>query len=381
MSNTLIAADNVFGLLGALFALIAFAVYAEGSRIGKRLSAASVVIGIALLLSQFSVLPRTAPLYDAVWEYMVPLAIAIFLIKANLLSVVQEGGRVLLAFSIGMAGVVAGAVLGASLIDLGPHEAQFVGIFSATYTGGSLNFAAVAEATEFREASLLSAALAVDTIWGTAFIVVANLLGGWSLFQRFYAERDNSMLEAVETTTHKESDSSISLPGISIAIGLAAVVCAVSIAVAARLGLDSYAILFISVFMAVIATVFRKVLSRLRGENVLALLLMYLFFAIVGAGTDVGAMFKVVPELSAFVAIILSAHLLFLLIGGCVFRLSYGELIVGSLACITGPPVAAAIAILFGWRRLVAAGILTGVFGYLIGNFVGVGLHALLGGN
>ena len=55
-------------------------------------------------------------------------------------------------------------------------------------------------------------------------------------------------------------------------------------------------------------------------------------------------------------------------------------MVTASLACIAGPPIAAAIAILFKWRNLVAPGILTGILGYVLGNFAGVGLFTLLQG-
>ena len=129
-----------------------------------------------------------------------------------------------------------------------------------------------------------------------------------------------------------------------------------------------------------IATLGRKYVSQFRGEDLVAMIFMYLFFTIIGAGADINAMLSAAPSLFAIVLIIFAVHLLVLAAAGFIFKLNYAELAVASLACIAGPPIAAAIAILFKWRNLVAPGILTGVLGYVLGNFIGVGIFTLLGG-
>ena len=49
------------------------------------------------------------------------------------------------------------------------------------------------------------------------------------------------------------------------------------------------------------------------------------------------------------------------------------------IANIGGPPTAAALAISNGWSRLVAPGMLIGVYGYVVGNYFGVFLGNLIG--
>src|SRR3546814_2903670 len=114
------------------------------------------VIAIAIALSHFDIVPSSAPVDDSIWTYLVPLAIALFLLRADLFSIVVEGGRTLVAFLFGTVGVVVGAWLGARLLDLGPFGAEYAAVFGATYVGGSINFAAVAEAVGFRDPTALA---------------------------------------------------------------------------------------------------------------------------------------------------------------------------------------------------------------------------------
>src|SRR3546814_11920195 len=74
--------------------------------------------------------------------------------------------RTLVAFLFGTVGVVVGAWLGARLLDLGPFGAEYAAVFGATYVGGSINFAAAAEAVGFRDPTAL--AVGVDIQIGRA---------------------------------------------------------------------------------------------------------------------------------------------------------------------------------------------------------------------
>ncbi|MEQ8935944.1 MAG: DUF819 family protein [Amphiplicatus sp.] len=374
-----IGADNVFGLMAAFLSLAALAALLENTAIGRRLSGVVLVMLGALAASHFGVIPRSAPFYGAIWTYLVPLAIALFLLKADLVKVFSEGGRVLLGFFAGMVGATVGAILGAAFLDLGANEQKLAAVYSATYTGGSLNFVAVAEAVNFTDASDLAAALAIDNILGVGFIVVVNLAAGWTLFQRrFHWRAQSAFAEAPENAGESAPPS---VAGLLTALACAAVVVALSESVAAALGLERYALLFLTVLMTAAATIGRRFLGRLNGEELIAMILMYLFFAVIGAGADIDGMLASAPPLFIFVLTIFIVHLVFLLAAGALLKLNHAELVVASLACITGPPVAAAIAIMMNWRNLVAPGILTGILGYVLGNFIGIGVFTLLGGN
>ena len=381
MSDTIIAADDTLGLLAVLCVMCFFSALSERTQIGKRLSGPGVLLIVSIVAAQLQIIPRQSPLYGAIWTYMVPLAIALFLIKADLINVVREGGRTLLAFLIGMAGATAGTIVGALVLDLGPEEPRLAAVFSATYTGGSLNFAAVAQAVEFTNASLLSAALAIDNVLGSAYMVAVIVLAGWAPMKAYFGWREHEIFAQDDHADNsgEAEPGQFSLVDLAAGLALAAAVCAVSARVAGFLGQESFSILFTSAIMVAIATLARRYVARIRGEDVVAMMFMYLFFAMVGADVDIPAMLQASPGLFVIVLFIFAVHAVFMYVGGRLLKLNYGELVIASIACISGPPTAAAIAMLFNWRNLVIPGILTGVFGYVVGNFIGVGLYFLLG--
>jgi uncharacterized membrane protein len=108
------------------------------------------------------------------------------------------------------------------------------------------------------------------------------------------------------------------------------------------------------------------------------MLLMYLFFAAVGAGTDAITFISNALNLFFFGMIIILVHLLLVLVGARLLKIDLAEAIVASGAALVGPAPTAAIAISKGWKELVTPGIMCGIFGYVIATFIGVSVTAML---
>lgn len=371
--------ENAMGLLAALLTIITAAVWLETTWIGRRISAAALVLIGSLIASNVGFLPKTASLYDLVWTYLVPLSIALFLLKADLMRVIVEGGRVLTAFVLGAVGAALGAVFAGMMLDLGSDEAKYTAVFSATYTGGSLNFAAVSKMVDFTDATAIAGALTIDNVMGAGFIFLINVLAALRIVRRVFPWRADS-LKSENVDGSGDAKNEFSLLHLVWALAIAALAVTASMIIANYFGLHRFALLFLTILVTIAATIGRKWLSKIRGEEVIALLFMYLFFAVIGAGADISSMLNSAPQLFLMVISIFAVHLIFLVGAGYFLKLNYAELVVASLACIAGPPVAAAIAIAMNWRALIVPGILTGILGYAVGNFIGVGVFMLMGG-
>ena len=126
------------------------------------------------------------------------------------------------------------------------------------------------------------------------------------------------------------------------------------------------------------ANIFPRALQKLEGNFELGMLLMYLFFAAVGAGTDAISFLSNAVILLVYGMIIILVHLALVLLGARLLKIDLAEAIVASAAALVGPAVTAAIASSKGWKELVTPGIMCGIFGYVIGTFVGVSITAIL---
>lgn len=141
-------------------------------RHGIRLSGAVISILVTFSFSNLRVIPTLAPAYDAVWAYLVPLAIPFLLLRANLRRILKEAGPTLLAFIAGSVGTLLGTLLAVRVLPLGPHGYQLAGIFCATYIGGSMNYVGTAEALGLRKGDLLSAGIAADNLMMMIYFLI-----------------------------------------------------------------------------------------------------------------------------------------------------------------------------------------------------------------
>ena len=92
MSAPIISGDNAMLLFGLFAGTILCGVVMEKRGPLKGLPAPAFIFITAALATQVSILPREAGFYDLIWRYMVPLGIAIFLIRADLIEIVTRGG-------------------------------------------------------------------------------------------------------------------------------------------------------------------------------------------------------------------------------------------------------------------------------------------------
>ena len=375
----MLEAHNSFAMAAVVMAGAAFAFWAERQRWGRQASGPVWAILFGLALSNFGVIPASAPVFTMVSDILVPAAIPLLLFKANLGRIFSEAGPMLTAFFIGVAGATAGAILGYAVLPLGENEAQLAGVFTATYTGGSMNFVAVAKAVGFDDSSQYAAAMAADNLVGTPYLLVLVLIPAIAWVRRWFPSAIIAEAEKAGQAEHQDLDhGAINLLHMSGGLALSLLICALGYGVAELLGVGRYGILFITALAVALANLMPERLARLEGDFALGTFFMYLFFVTIGASAKLLALAGDALVLVPFAVIIVATHLVVLMAGTRLLKIDLAEALVASNACIMGPATAAAIAAGQGWRHLVTPGLLIGVLGYVIANFLGVAVTEFL---
>jgi uncharacterized membrane protein len=381
---SLIPADNNLAVMAALFMIAGAGFLMEKTRIGALLTGAVWAIFIAIIASNLKLIPSSAPAYDFVWTYFVPLLIPLFLMKADLKKIFFETTRMTMAFLLAAVGTVIGAVIAFSLIDIGAYpagvetgeisrQAAAAGTFTATYIGGSVNYAALLQSTGLGAAdpSFVSAATAIDNLYSGLFLALLAVIPGWNWVAKRFVARDHSQgeIEVVEETGKITAASlvySAAFALIVVALGDLLKDLITDNAEDAR----KWRFAIISIVALVPATLMPRTMAKMHGGYELGIGLSFVFFAMIAAGADIVTLIEQAPVLFMIIGIMLSVHAVVVFGLGSVLKLSLPELITASNAAILGATTAPALAAAKGWKDLVTPGVLVGVFGYAIGTII-----------
>lgn len=379
MDLPLIAADNMFGLIFIFLGLAAFGFWSERTRLGQWLSGVVLTILAGTLLANLRIVPFASPFHDMVWTYAVSLAIPLLLFHADIRKLISEAGMMIAAFAIAVAGTVAGVLAGFYLIDLGPDANRIVATLGASWIGGSMNFAAVSQALGLNEnGALIATMAATDAVVMVVFMAAILLMAGSRALLRFIPSK--IIAAGDDGIEHKEeAKPRLDMGALAMLLFLAAACAFGGRLIGEMLGMPGYSVLFITLIALALANLFPAYLAKLRGGFDLGMFFMYVFFGVIGAGADVVLMVQTALPIFFFVIVMAAVHLTVVLAGAKLFRIDLAEALIASNAVAVGPATAAAMAASQRWRLLVTPGVLLGVFGYAIANFIGVGLAGLLG--
>ena len=375
---SLIPADNVFALGAILFCVAWLAFLIDTRPIGKKTSGVIWALGVSMLLSNTGIIPFSSPTYDFVGGSLVPLAIPLLLLKGDLRRIFRESGGVMIFFCIASMATVAGAVIGFYIMDLGEIGPKVAGVYTGGWIGGAVNVLAISQAVEMTSQEF-SVALSASSVVSMSALMLLIAIPSIGLIKRMVPTQVDKSGQVLPIEPEQDETPTLQLTHISGALALSFIICALAQSIAQWLQLTQYSILFITVLTIAVANAFPGKMAGLKGDFELGMLLMYLFFVAVGAGTDAISFIASAFHLFVYGMLIIIIHLVLVLFAARVMKVGMAEAIVASSAALVGPAVTAAIATSKGWKHLVTPGIMCGVFGYVIGTFIGVTVTAVLG--
>ena len=379
----LIESDQTFALSAVIMLIVAFGLWAERRSWGQKLGGPLLLLGFAMAAANAGVIPHSAPVYDLVASFLVPVAIPLLLMRADFRTIYAESGAMLTAFLVATSATIAGALVGVWLIDMGPLEPEIAGTVTASYIGGSLNFVATAEAVGIRDSAIYVAGLSADAVGAVFFLVLLMLMPASRLVRRampsrFAFGKRTDQPESASSAAQPDPAPPFHLSHAANGLALSLSICAFSLALTSLTGMGSSFILVVTLLSLLAANLAKRALRHVSAEFELGTLFMYVFFVCIGAGANLAEVLGAALPILLFIMVMVAVHLVLIVGVGGLMKLDLAEVMIASNACILGPAPAAALAAGNGWQPLIAPGILVGLFGYAIATFIGIALTTVL---
>jgi uncharacterized membrane protein len=363
----------------------------------SKVGAALIALFLGAVISNVGLVPQESSVYGVIEGPVVSLAIVYLLLSVRLADLKQAGPMMVAMFVVASAGTALGAVVGALIFSGGIGEVtwKLAGAFTGTYTGGSLNFAAVGRGLEL-PASTFAAAAAADAV--TTGIWLGIVLVAPVLLVRF--GRGSAAAEAAAPAgpapeaaaggagEPPASDAHPYWTRVPVSLFDLVLLAALGLAllVAARWLGQEIGLVPEILWLTTIALVLAQLpqIRRLSGAEQLGNLGLHLFFVVIGIRSLFRAMLEVGPEVFLYTLVVVAIHGIFLFFVGRLLRGTLPMMAVASQAAVGGPATAMAIAVSRGWPALALPGIAVGLLGYALGNYAGFGIaylvRAILGG-
>ena len=390
--TSFISADQTWVLFAILTAIAALSIQLEHNyKWASRVTGCVLALIGAMILSNLNVIPLDAPAYDFVWSYVVPLAIPLLLFNANIRRIWKDSGRLLIIYLISGIGTILGAFIGYFLLkdlikDLGIAVTMMIG----TYTGGSVNLVAMADAYK-APADLVPSSVVADNLLMALYFFALIAASGSRFFLKRYK---HPLIDAVAARSEGEQGAAsywvakpVALKDIASSVALSFVIVALSTVIAGcfsdAIAKDSFAkvlingllgnkYLIMTTVTVLIATAFPGSVGSIAGAQEIGTFLIHIFFTVIGVPASIRLIVTQAPLLLIFCTIIVATNMIVSFSAGKLFGFTLEEIIIASNANVGGPTTAAAMAISRGWTELIVPAILVGTLGYVLGNYYGV---------
>ena len=376
MSDSLITSP--VGILMVLAGVTSFFFFLEkrtGWRLFNYFPPLLFIYLIPLVMSNTGIITNQSPVYSWMSGTILPMFLIIMLLDVDIVPAVRIMGRGIFVMFLGTAGVIIGAPIAYFIVKsrLGPEAWKGFGTLAGSWIGGTGNMAAISEALGTSPADFGLAAIAdnfVYMIWLPIMLGSKNIADRFHKFTGVSQGRIDSLKKASGELAIDKGKMEMRHLLYLIFLGLFFAWLSTNLAgylpvIPPVLGTSSWKILLITTFGLILSTTPAR---KIPGSHPLAMALIYLFVANMGARASVDNLAGQAPWFLLGAYIWIFIHGAFCVLGAKIFHVDIHSTAIASAANIGGAASAPIVAAYHN-ESLVPISILMALIGYAIGNY------------
>ncbi len=343
-----------------------------------RIGVIVICYGMGVLVGNSGVLPAIVkPLQESMLDVVVPLSLPLIFFQMriqNLRNLAKVGVISLLA---GLVAVTVGVTLGFFLFKdlIGEESWKVAGMLIGVYTGGTPNLAAIGQALQISQSNYIAVHTA-DVLTGAVLLLFFMTLAK-PLFRRFlpiYIGGNQKSLEARENfSTYFSGFQRQHLWPLLGAWALAVLIVAIGGGLSYLFPKDlQNAVAILSITTLSVLLPANTNIYKIKFTYQSGFYLLTVFSFVISTLADLSAIFSAALPMLSFVALVivitLVLHIFLCRLGG----VDVDTAIITSVSFFYSPPFVPMVAASIRNQDVVLAGMITGVLGWIFGNYLGL---------
>ncbi len=264
------------------------------------------------------------------------------------------------------------------------NSAQYAAGAVAVYTGGTVNFGSIRNAIGISNNDYIIFNT-YDSVISVLYIFFLSTIG-----RKFFIkvmkmrpfESNSDDASAIDSATidesvytYKEILQKKNIPGLLAALGLSALIFAVSYALNIVVSMFNpglgMTVMMLTITTLGIACSFVKKIREIRKTFQLGMYIIYAFCFSVAASADFKALLNFSLPIFCYVFVSIIAGLLLHAFLSKLFKIDTDTMIITSVSAVCSPPFVPAVAASLNNNAILVSGLATGVVGYAVGNYLG----------
>lgn len=314
-------------------------------------------------------------------EVAVLLAIPLLLFSTDFVRWLKLARTTVLSFLLAVVSVMVVSAVGAFIFASRlPEWWKLAGMFVGVYTGGTANMSAIGVALGVSEETFILVN-AADVVVGGLYLIFLLTVA-----QRVLLRFMPPFEVPAETRAAAATDAPVggpltlrvratqALAGFGLAVGVVGLSVALSLALTGRLA-ESFILLSITT-LAISGSFVRRI-REMTGSFDLGNYLLLVFCVAIGTIADL-ARLSGTPIIFAYCAFVVLGSVVLHFALAARFRIDADTAIITSTAAVYSPAFVGPVAAALKNRHIIMSGVVTGLVGYAVGNYLGLALAYLL---